>query len=447
MTITIIGTGFVGVVTSAVYASFGHRVFGLDIDQKKIDTLRKSEVPFHEPQLEELLKRTQEKGQLLFTTDYGEAIPGSDIVMIAVGTPAAADGGVDLRFVLATARSMAPHLKANALVVVKSTVPPGTLAKVRAEIAKLTDVKFQLAALPEFLKEGTAVEDTLHPDRIVIGAESQAAFALLEELHQPLDTPVVKISPESAQMAKYTANAYLATRITFINQVADLCEKTGADVEEVIKAIGYDKRIGAHYWYPGPGYGGSCFPKDVKELAHLSKMAGEGDNLFVKIDQLNADRIERLIQKYGQKVGGFAGKKVAILGLSFKPNTDDLREAPSTKFIPALIAAGAEIRAFDPVAGPVAQSVFQSSIQSGKLTIVDSIEQALADADVILLLTEWPEFVSYDYDGARIKDKEQWFFDTRNRLDPKKLKQAGFHYSAIGRGFHTSSSNLEDHHE
>ncbi|MFH1966910.1 MAG: UDP-glucose/GDP-mannose dehydrogenase family protein [Patescibacteria group bacterium] len=434
MTIAVIGTGFVGVVTAAVYASFGHKVFGLDIDQKKINKLKKSQVPFHEPQLEDLLKETQKKNHLSFTTSYQEAIQSADLIIVAVGTPSTIDGGVDLKYVFACAESLAPYLKSEAVVVVKSTVPPGTLDLVRDKIKSRTKTKFNLASLPEFLREGSAVNDTLHPDRIVIGAENQTTFELLGELHAPLKAPIVRVRPESAQMAKYAANAYLAMRITFINQVADICEKSGADIEEVISAIGYDKRIGAHYWYPGPGYGGSCFPKDVKELAHFFKQMGKTDNLFVKINQLNSYRINLLLTDYGRKVGGFKDKQILVLGLSFKPNTDDLREAPSTKFIPQLIKLRAQIIAFDPVVKQkTAQAVFGQYLESGSLIIEDELDDLTNSADAIFLLTEWSELISLDYSRFRNGTKPQWLFDIRNRLNPVQVRKWGFKYQGIGR--------------
>ena len=292
LTVAIIGTGFVGAVSAAVYASFGNMVIGLDIDEQKVAALRQGKVPFFEPGLEELLQQEQTAGRLTFTTSYQEVISTADVIMIAVGTPSSAEGKVNLDYVYAASEALAPHLKQDAVVVVKSTVPPGTLDEVRTRIDAHAEVAYTLASVPEFLREGTAVEDTLHPDRVVIGAESDAAFAILEQLHAPLKAPVVRVNPISAQMAKYTANAYLATRITFINQIADLCEHTGADIEEVIESIGHDKRIGHQYWYPGFGYGGSCFPKDVKELAHYSRTVGLGDNLLNQLDRLCSRHIQ-----------------------------------------------------------------------------------------------------------------------------------------------------------
>ncbi len=430
MQITVIGTGFVGVVSAAVYASFGNTVYGIDIDAQKIESLRASTVPFYEPGLQELLLEQQKSGNLSFTTKYEEAVPASEVIIIAVGTPSAADGGADLKFVLSAAQSAAEHLQENAIVVIKSTVPPGTLQIVAAELAKHTQKKFFIASLPEFLREGTAVHDTLHPDRIVIGTDAPEVAEKLSELHKQLAAPIVITKPQSAQMAKYAANAYLALRITFINQIADLCEKNGADVEEVVSAIGYDKRIGSHYWYPGLGYGGSCFPKDVKELAHYSKQVGENDNLFIKVNELNTDRIPRLMDSFGKEVGGWEGKQVAVLGLSFKPNTDDMREAPSLSVVPALLAAGAVVRATDPKAIDVARAQLPPS---DRLTFLQTVSEACMGADVILLLIEWPEYVTHEY-GKYRSNTTQWFIDTRNQLDPKVVTEWGYTHRGIGRG-------------
>ncbi|NCO12515.1 MAG: UDP-glucose 6-dehydrogenase [Candidatus Pacebacteria bacterium CG_4_10_14_3_um_filter_34_15] len=430
MKITIIGTGFVGVVSAAVYASFGNEVVGLDIDQEKINSLRDSKVPFYEPGLEELLVTTQKEGKLTFTTSYEEAITNSDVIFIVVGTPSLADGNADLKYVFASAESLAPYLKENAIVVVKSTVPPGTLNQVEEIINKTATVKYFTASVPEFLKEGTAVDDTLNPDRIVIGARDDYSFKILEDLHQPFNTTIIKVSPESAQMAKYSANAYLATRITFINQIADLCEKNGANINEVVQAIGIDKRIGKHYWYPGFGYGGSCFPKDVKELAHYSRKIGEDGNLFNKIAEINENRISKLLNNYSQKIGGFEGKTVAILGLSFKPNTDDMREAPSVKVIPYLSSMGAIVKGYDPKALEVVKHFIQDD---EKVTYYDSIAKAVSGADVIISLIEWDEIVNFDFSSVRDELKEQWFIDARNQFNPEKVVGLGYKYLGVGK--------------
>lgn len=432
MNLTVIGTGFVGVVSAAVYASFGHQVTGLDVDENKIQSLKQSIVPFYEPNLTELLAEQQKAGRLNFTTDYKSAIADADIVIIAVGTPSAPDGQADLKYVFMSAQSLAPHLRPEAIVVVKSTVPPGTLAKVKTVIDPLVNHPYYLASVPEFLREGSAVHDTLHPNRVVIGADVDSVFEKLELLHKPLQAPIVRVKPESAQMAKYAANAYLATRITFINQIADLCEKNGADVEDVIQAIGFDQRVGSHYWYPGLGYGGSCFPKDVKELAAYSRAVGETGNLFIKVDELNNARLDRLMQKFTAEVGGWQDKQVAFLGLSFKPNTDDMREAPSTKIIPHLIESGATVRGYDPMAKPTLTQL-NLAHDNQHYQQVDSIKVACQDADVIIAVVEWPQIVSFEFSTIRDQAKQQWFIDARNQFEPKQLAELGFSYIGIGR--------------
>lgn len=419
-----------GVVSAAVYASKGHQVVGLDIDLSKIKQLNKGEVPFFEPDLEKLLRAQLMSGNLKFTADYQEAISQSQLVIIAVGTPSAPDGQADLKFVKASASSLAPHLKEGAIVAIKSTVPPGTLELIEDIIGKQTTVRFTSASLPEFLREGSAVADSLHPDRVVIGASDRATAKTLEELHRDFDCPVIKVSPESAQMGKYTANAYLATRITFINQIADLCQKNGANIEEVIEIIGHDKRIGHHYWYPGFGYGGSCFPKDVNELAAYSKSIGEEHNLLNKITDLNQSRIPRLMKWYEEWLGGFKGKTVAVLGLSFKPHTNDMREAPSTRVIPWLLEAGSKVKAFDPKALPTVDHFIKSN---QNLSYFDQIELAIKEADVIIPLIEWPEIIEFDFTAHR-EDKDQYFIDARNQFEADKLIEAGYHYRGVGYG-------------
>lgn len=428
MKITLIGTGFVGVVSAAVYASLGHQVVGLDIDQTKVDSLNGGKVPFYEPDLEELLQAQLENKNLTFTTSYEEAVTDSDLVIIAVGTPSAPDGQADLKYVFAAAESAAPYLKENVIIAIKSTVPPGTLESMQAIVSKKTKTTFKTASLPEFLREGTAVKDTLNPDRVVIGATDDVAVQTLSELHKPFEAPIIVVSPESAQMGKYTANAYLATRITFINQIADLCAKNGANIQEVIQIIGKDKRIGEHYWYPGLGYGGSCFPKDVNELAAYSRSVEEDENLLNKITSINEDRIPRLMDIFEQKVGSWKEKQVAVLGLSFKPNTNDMREAPSTKIIPLLLREEATVVSFDPQALSVADHFLPSS---DKLSYKSTVEAAIKNADVIMCLVEWPEIVDFDFPKVE-KGKTVHFIDARNQFDPKKINSLGYVYQGIG---------------
>lgn len=422
--------GFVGLVTAGVFSKFGNTVWAINRDEKKSQELKKGKLPFFEPGLEELVLQSVGAKRLHFTTDYSESVPQADIVMIAVGTPSAADGTADLSAVMAAAKSLAPHIKENAIIIVKSTVPPGTNEKVREVIRQYTKKKFYVASAPEFLREGTAVEDTLHPDRILIGATEPFVIKKLLELHRPLNGEAVIMKPESAQLTKYAANAYLATRIVFINQIADLAEKTGADVQEIIRGIGLDRRIGLHYWWPGLQYGGSCFPKDVKELSAYARRVGEGDGLFEKIDNLNEARLPRMLKKFEDAVGGWKGKTLALLGLSFKPNTDDTREAPSLKIVPMISAAGAIIQAFDPQAMASAKRFL-----GDKITLyANDPYQAAKNADAVMILVEWDEFRSLDL--SRLKKNmraDPVFIDTRNLYDQDRVREYGFKYVGIGR--------------
>lgn len=424
MNITIIGTGFVGAVSAVVYASLGHQVTGLDIDPNKIDSLKKGKVPFYEPELEELLVSQQREKRLSFTTDYSQAISDADLVIVAVGTPSLPSGAVDLTYVKKSCESLAPHLKKNAIVAIKSTVPPGIFQELKPLIKQKTNVTFHLAALPEFLKEGTAVDDTLHPDRIVIGSTNEQVIKKLSKLHQPFNAPMVIVTPESAQMIKYASNAYLATRITFINQIADLCEHNQADIEDVIVGMGHDERIGHHYWYPGLGYGGSCFPKDVNELSAYAKKVEEKENLVITIGELNEQRIPKLMNEYEKLVGGWKDKTVAILGLAFKPHTNDTRDAPAGKVVPILLESGALVQAYDPKASWSPQD------HQEKYAQVSSIEEALKKAQVIMILVEWPEFVDYNFAKT---SGDVYFIDTRNRFDPEIITNLGYIYRGIGR--------------
>lgn len=429
MNIACIGTGFVGVVTSAVFAKLGNHVTALDIDEAKIAKLKQGIVPFYEPNLSELLLETQQTGNLSFTTDYSLAIKNADIIMIMVGTPSKSDGSADLTFVESVTSSIAPFLKENAVIVVKSTVPPGTNESLKSIVSKATTVPHHFASVPEFLKEGTAVSDTLHPDRVVIGAESSFALEILTKLHSPLTSNIISMSPSSAQMTKYAANNYLATRITFINQIADLCETSGADIEDVMRGIGSDKRIGSHYWYPGLGYGGSCFPKDVKELASYAASVGENESLFITIDDRNSKRIPKLMQKYEKLVGGFSGKTVAVLGLSFKPNTNDTRVAPSLAVIPWLIDHGAIVKATDPQTNDEIKPLLPSNVE-----YFNDPYQAIEGSSVIFHLVEWQDYGNLDFTKiTALMVEPKFYIDTRNQYDPKTITAAGIKYKGIGR--------------
>lgn len=429
MKIACIGTGFVGVVTSAVFAKLGHQVTGLDIDENKVRLLSEGNVPFYEPGLSDLLAETLASGNLSYTTSYKDAISEADVVFIMVGTPSAPDGQADLKYVFAAAESMAPFLKKDCIVVLKSTVPAGTNQKVEELIKAKSGIEVAVASAPEFLKEGSAVEDTLHPARVIIGSTEPRAIEVLKELHRPLSENIIVMRPESAQLAKYASNTYLAQRITFINQIANVCEKTGADIEEVIKGMGADPRIGSHYWYPGLGYGGSCYPKDVKELAAYSRAVGDNGSLFIKIDELNESRIPLLMKEYENLIGGFTGKTIAVLGLSFKPNTTDTREAPALKVIPHLLKAGAKVRATDPKAIEEAKKILPEDV----IYAIDPYE-AISGAHAVFLLIEWPEYQGLDMSKlASSMLAPKIFFDTRNQYQLEAVEKAGLKYKGVGR--------------
>ncbi len=430
MNIAVIGTGFVGVTTAAVYASHGHAVYGLDIDEAKIAALKEGTVPFFEPDLEELLQEQQQERRLHFTTSYTVAVPDADIVMIAVGTPSKQSGEINDSYVVSACESVAPLLKTGAIVVIKSTVPPVLLEKFRATLQEHAQTEFYFATMPEFLKEGTAVADTQHPDRIVIGSTDAAVVEVLEKLHEPFAAPLVVVSPESAQMIKYASNSYLAQRITFINQISDVCEKVGADVDEVIGGMGLDKRIGSHYWYPGLGYGGSCFPKDVRELGHMAEELHLDHNLFAWTTSYNQTRPALKLQDFENQVGGWEGMTVAVLGLSFKPNTDDTREAPAQSVIPFLLDHGATVRGYDPKAK---HAVSQTQKNAAHYRQSPTIEKACQGADCIMVLIEWPEFLQFDFSSVAVAETEQFFIDARNQFDPEQVGDWGFTYIGIGK--------------
>lgn len=440
MKITLVGTGFVGLTSATIYAHFGNEVIGLGRDERKIELLNQGVINFYEPKLAELLNEALRAGKLSFTTDYASAIPQAELVIICVGTPSDAEGDVDLSALESSLKSMAPYLSDGTIVAIKSTVPPGTLdlaAKILADAG--APQTLHLASLPEFLKEGTAVDDTLYPDRILIGTTDDQTFHQLRELHTPFDAPIIQVSPNTAQLAKYAANNYLANRIVFINEMANIASAVGADIEELIQAIGFDKRIGNHYWYPGLGYGGSCFPKDVKGLAKIATKNNLSDNLFNKLDQLNSRRPEEILARISPKIGGFKGKKIAVLGLSFKPNTDDQRVSPALATLPYLLEQGAEIVAYDPMVTEIAN---KNIAENDHYTQVKTIEEAIAGADIILTLVEWPQIVGFNFVEQISSDSNHQrpvamgtvFIDTRNQFSPNKLKTAGYNYFAVGRG-------------
>ena len=439
MKIAVVGTGYVGLVTGTCFAEVGIDVTCIDIDQKKIDNLHKGILPIYEPGLEEMVTRNVEKGRLRFSTDLAEVIKDCDVAFIAVGTPPGEDGSADLKYVLAVARGIGEHMSSYGVIVTKSTVPVGTAAKVRAEIEKAlakrgTDasaIGFDVASNPEFLKEGAAIDDFLKPDRIVVGIASDRAEEVMRRLYKPFllnGHPIIFMDIPSAEMTKYAANAMLATKISFMNDVANLCEIMGADVNMVRRGIGSDARIGTKFIYPGIGYGGSCFPKDVKALIKTAEEHGYDMQVLRAVESVNEQQKSVLFDKVSRHFNGeLRGLKMAIWGLSFKPKTDDMREAPSLVIIEKLLAAGCTVTAYDPVAIPEARHTLGDSIAYAKDEFA-----ALIDADALLVVTEWSDFRSPNFEVMARLMKQQVIFDGRNIYDNEELKALGFAYHCIG---------------
>jgi UDPglucose 6-dehydrogenase len=440
MHLAIIGTGYVGLITGACFAEMGHTVICLDIDQAKIESLKKGSIPIYEPGLEELVKRNTIGRRLFFTTDYSEAISFAQVCFIAVPTPSSDDGSCDLSYVESAARQIGQYMKNEQIVVNKSTVPVGTAQRVREIIKKelrnrKADLSFDVASNPEFLKEGAAIQDCLKPDRIIIGADHQKTAELLRELYAPFiinHDKILMMDIPSAEMTKYAANAMLATRISFMNEIAEICKQVGANVNEVRKGIGSDSRIGYSFLYPGVGYGGSCFPKDIRALAAKAREAGCEPKLLDAVDFVNNRQKKLLgqkIVKYFGTRGGVKGRTIAVWGLSFKPDTDDMREAPSLVLIKDLIDAGAHLRLFDPIAMPNARHILKDL--PNLIWCKDEID-AVKGADAIALLTEWKQFRLVDFNPVRTYMKGIAFFDGRNQYKPLEMKNKGFDYIAIG---------------
>jgi UDPglucose 6-dehydrogenase len=436
MKIAIVGTGYVGLVTGTCFAEVGIDVTCIDIDQKKIDNLHQGILPIYEPGLEEMVTRNVEKGRLHFSTNLGEAIKDCDVAFIAVGTPPGEDGSADLKYVLAVARGIGENMNSYGVIVTKSTVPVGTAAKVRAEIEQAlakrgADIEFDVASNPEFLKEGAAIDDFLKPDRIVVGVSSERAEDVMRRLYKPFllnGHPIIFMDIPSAEMTKYAANSMLATKISFMNDVANLCEIMGADVNKVRQGIGSDARIGTKFIYPGIGYGGSCFPKDVKALIKTAAENGYQMQVLKAVESVNEDQKSVLFNKVNRHFGGeLRGLKIAVWGLSFKPKTDDMREAPSLVIIEKLLAAGCTVTAYDPVAMKEAKHTLGDSITYAKDEFA-----ALIDADALLVVTEWPDFRSPNFDVVARLMKQKVIFDGRNIYDASELKALGFAYHCIG---------------
>ena len=439
MKVTVFGTGYVGLVQGAVLADVGHDVMCVDIDQAKVAALQAGQVPIHEPGLQPMVQANQAAGRLRFTTDAAQGVAHGALIFLAVGTPPDEDGSADLQHVLAVARTIATHMAQPKIIVNKSTVPVGTADKVadtvRAVLAQRgADIAFEVVSNPEFLKEGAAVADCKRPDRIIIGTSSPEAERQLRELYAPFNRNhdrIVLMDVKSAELTKYAANAMLATKISFINEIANLAERLGADIEAVRRGIGSDPRIGYHFIYPGVGYGGSCFPKDVKALIHTAQSIGFAPEVLLAVERRNdAQRqvlAERIIAHYG---GSLQGKTIAVWGLAFKPETDDMREAPSRPLLHALWAAGAQVRAHDPVAMDEARRIFGDRPD---LTLCASPAEALQGADVLAIVTEWKIFRVPDFEQMAQLLKDRMVFDGRNLYDPATVARHGLGYVSIGR--------------
>lgn len=439
MKVCVIGTGYVGLVAGACFAECGNDVICVDIDQAKIDKLNKGIIPIYEPGLEEIVKKNMKDGRLSFATELGESVKKSLFVFIAVGTPSDKDGSADLNAVLSVAREIGKNLNSFKIIVDKSTVPVGTADKVKAAIKEVSSQEFDVVSNPEFLKEGAAIDDFMKPDRIVIGADNIRTAELMKELYSPLNRTsdrVLVMDVRSAEMTKYAANAMLATRITFMNEIANLCERVGANVDWVRKGIGTDSRIGSSFLFPGVGYGGSCFPKDVKAVIATARENGYNFKILEMVEEVNNEQKKRLGEKiiayFSEKHPGkkdFNGFTIGIWGLAFKPKTDDMREAPSIVVIDMLLKKGFKVQAYDPEAMDVAKGIF-----GDKITYSKSDYETLKNADALAIITEWNEFRRPDFDKIKSLLKSPLIFDGRNIYDPAKMREMGFEYFSIGRG-------------
>ena len=433
MKIAVVGTGYVGLVLGACLAENGNTVICVDKDESKVDMLKAGKMPIYEPGLEEMVRRNDHEERLSFSTDLAAAVQASQIVFIAVGTPQSEDGSADLQHVLGVARDVGRALNKYTVVVDKSTVPVGTARKVREAVGKETSQEFSVVSNPEFLKQGAAIEDFMKPDRVVIGIEpkDERAGVLMKELYGPFTrtgAPILTMSTDSAELSKYAANSILATRISFMNEIANVCELMGADVDEVRKAIGSDRRIGTSFLFPGVGYGGSCFPKDVKALLKSSQDKGYDFRILRAVESVNDSQKERLVDKMEQHFTDLSGKTIALWGLAFKPRTDDMREAPAIPIVEGLLARGASVKAYDPAAGPVAKRIFD-----GRIALCEKSYDALAGADALAIITEWNEFREPDFEKMRSLLKAPIVFDGRNIYSPEHMRALGFTYFSIGR--------------
>ncbi|MFC1646910.1 UDP-glucose dehydrogenase family protein [Patescibacteria group bacterium] len=430
MTVTFIGHGYVGLVTAAVFADLGNTVWVIGRSKEKINNLKKGITPFYEPGLAELVERNTKAGRLLFTLDYPKPVRQSQIIFICVGTPSTKSGDADLTSVFSVAKEIGKNLSGYKVVVTKSTVPPGTNNKVAQIISKAASIgsSFSIASCPEFLREGSAISDTLHPDRVVIGTTSDRARLLLIELHKPIDGKLVLANVETAELIKYASNSMLSTKISFANAIAFLSERVGADVEKVLEGVGLDTRIGRSFLYPGVGYGGSCFPKDVKALIALAKSYKYDFNLLSAVEEINKQARDFFINKIHNHFSSLRNKQIAIFGLSFKPNTDDMRDAPSIVIINELVEHGAKVTCYDPIAQDNAKKVLPKGIK-----YASSLYEAAMDAEAVVILTEWNEFRQLDLVKLAKNMKKMVIFDGRNIYEPEEVKKLGFTYYGVGR--------------
>ncbi len=432
MRVAVVGSGYVGLVTGACFAETGNEVTCVDIDARKIERLTANDIPIYEPGLEDMVRRNQAEGRLTFTTDVGGAVERSRVVFIAVGTPPGEDGSADLQHVLSVAKTIGRHMNNHKVVVTKSTVPVGTAEKVRAAIASQTRLAFSVCSNPEFLKEGAAIDDFMKPDRIVIGVDTEEAREVMAELYGPFvrtGNPMLFMDIPSAEVTKYAANAMLATRISFMNQVAMFCERVGADVNDVRKGIGSDKRIGPAFLFPGPGYGGSCFPKDVKALIRTGRDVGLGFEILDAVESVNEKQKLVMLDKVRRAFpGGLTGRTFGIWGLAFKAETDDMRESPAIPLIEGLLAAGARVQAHDPKAIETAHQVF-----GDRIVYVADPYSAANGADALAIVTEWLVYRNPDFERLKTLLHQPLVIDGRNLYDPARMRAQGFAYHGIGR--------------
>jgi len=434
MNICVVGVGYVGLVTGTCFAEFGNTVVCVDNDEKKIDALRQGIIPIYEPGLEEMVKRCQSAGRLHFTTDVADAVEKSLVVFIAVGTPSGSGGSANLEYVYQVAETIGKLMKGYKVIATKSTVPVGTGKEIKEIVKKNQeqDIAFDVVSNPEFLREGSAIEDFMRPNRVVIGSESEQANAIMKDLYSPLyliETPVVITNVETAEMIKYASNAFLATKISFINEMANICDLVGADVHQVAKGMGLDKRIGPKFLHPGPGYGGSCFPKDTRAIAKLAESLGYRFRIVETVIEVNERQHERMVQKMESALGTLKGKRLGVLGLTFKPNTDDIRESPAIKIVKKFVDKGASVVAFDPAGMEAAREVLR------EVVFAKDMYDVAKDADALVLITEWNEFRFLDWERVKALLRSPRIMDLRNIYDPVRMKARGFDYHCVGRSY------------